>query len=92
MVAMKIKWVNTYEVLRTMSKKCSKYLIKMEVLVAQSCLTRCSPTDCSLPGSSPHGILQARLLEWVIIPSSRGSSQPRDQIPVSCIVGRFFNL
>ena len=46
--------------------------------------------DCSLPGSSVHGILQARTLEWVAISFSRGSSQPRDQIQVSCLGGRFF--
>ena len=46
--------------------------------VAQSCLTLCDPMDRSLPGSSIHGILQARILEWVAIFSSRGSSQPRD--------------
>ena len=45
----------------------------------QSCLTLCKPMDCSLPGSSVHGILQARILEWVVMPSSRGSSRPRDQ-------------
>ena len=45
----------------------------------QSCLTLCSPVDCSLPGSSVMGILQARILEWVAMPSSRGSSRPRDQ-------------
>ena len=45
---------------------------------------------CSLPRSSIHGILQARILEWVAIPFSRGSSQPRDQTWVSCIAGRFF--
>ena len=39
----------------------------------QSCLTLCDPMDCSLPGSSVYGILQARILEWVAIPSSRGS-------------------
>ena len=50
----------------------------MKVLVAQSCLTLCGPMDCSLPGSSIHGSLQARILEWVDMPSSRGSSQPRD--------------
>ena len=44
----------------------------------QSCPTLCDPMDCSLPGSSVHGILQARILEWVAMPSSRGSSQPRD--------------
>ena len=47
--------------------------------VAQSCLTLCDPMDCSLPGSSLHGILQARVLEWVAISFSMGSSQPRDQ-------------
>jgi len=44
------------------------------VLVAQLCSTLCDPVDCSLPGSSNHGTLQARILEWVAIPSSRGSS------------------
>ena len=56
-----------------------------EVLVTQSCLTLCDPMDCSLPDSSDHGILQARLLEWVTMPSSRGSSQPRDWTCVSDI-------
>jgi len=42
------------------------------------------PTDCSPPGSSVHGILQERILEWVAIPFSRGSSQPRDGTQVSC--------
>ena len=44
----------------------------------QSCPTLCDPMNCSLPGSSVHGVLQARILEWVAMPSSRGSSQPRD--------------
>ena len=52
----------------------------------QSCPTLCNPMDCSLPGSSIHGILQARILEWVVMPSSRGSSQPRDQTCVSCLL------
>ena len=47
-------------------------------LVTQSCPTLCNPMDCRPPGSSVHGILQARILEWVAMPSSRGSSQPRD--------------
>ena len=47
--------------------------------VTQSCPTLCDPVDYSLPGSSVHGILQARILGWVAIPLSRGSSQPRDQ-------------
>ena len=46
----------------------------VKVLVTQSCLTLCDPMDYSLPGSSAHGILQARILEWVAIPFSRGSS------------------
>ena len=57
---------------------------------AQSCLTLCDPMDYSLPGSSVRGILQARILEWVAISFSRGSSQPRDRTRVSCIVGRRF--
>ena len=49
-----------------------------------------NPMDCSPPGSSVHGIFQARVLEWVAISFSRGSSQPRDRTWVSCIVGRCF--
>ena len=49
------------------------------------------PMDCSPPGSSVHGILQARILEWVAMPSSRGSSPPRDQTCISCTAGEFFN-
>ena len=60
--------------------------------VAQSCLTLCDPMDCSLPGSSFHGILQERILEWVAISFSRGSSWPRDGTQVSCIAGRFFTI
>ena len=56
----------------------------MKVLVAQSCLTLRDPIDCGPPGSSVHGILQARTLERVAMPSSRGSSRPRDQTLVSC--------
>ena len=59
------------------------------MLVAQLCLTLCKPTDCSPPDSSVQGILQPRILEWVAISFSRGSSRPRDQTQVSCIVGRF---
>ena len=50
------------------------------------------PPGCSPPGSSVHGILQARVLEWAALPSSRGSSRPRSRSRVSCIVGRFFIL
>ena len=57
--------------------------------VAQSCPTLCDPIVYSPLGSSVHGIFQARILEWVAIPFSRGSSQPRDWMLVSCIEGRF---
>ena len=66
----------------------------MKVLVIQSCPTLCNPMNCSLPGSSVHGILQAWILEWVAMPFSKGSSQPRDW-PVflfSCIAGRFLTI
>ena len=56
-----------------------------EVKVTQSCLTLCDPMDYTV-----HGILQARILEWVAFPFSKGSSQPRDRTQVSSIVGRFF--
>ena len=59
-------------------------------LVAQSCPTLCDPMDCNPPGSSVHGILQSRILEWVVISFCRGSSQPKDQTQVSCIAGGFF--
>ena len=73
-----VRWVSHY--------------MKGESEVAQSCLTLCDPVDCSPLGSSVHGILQARILEWVAIPFSRGSSRTKDQTQVSCIAGRYFNL
>ena len=58
--------------------------------VAQLCLTLCNPVDCSPPGSSVHGTLRARIMEWVAISFSRGSSRPRDGTCISCVtyVGR----
>ena len=70
----------------------SVWSMKVKVLVAQSCRILCHPMDCSPPGSSVYGILQARILEWVAIPFSLGSSQPRDQTWVSCIAGRFLTI
>ena len=58
------------------------------VLVDQSCLTLCYPMDCSLPDSSVHGIFQARVLEWVVISFSRGSSRPRDWTWISYIASK----
>ena len=57
--------------------------------VTQLCPTLCDPMNCSPPRSSVHGILQARILEWVAISHFRGSSQPREWTQVSCIAGRF---
>ena len=59
-----------------------------QCLVAQ--LRLCNPMDCSPPASFIHGILQARILAWIVIPFSKGSSQPKDQAQVSHIAGRFF--
>ena len=58
----------------------------------QLCLTLCNPMDYNLPGSSVHGILQARILEWRAIPFSKGSSWPRNRTRVSCIAGTFFTI
>ena len=68
----------------------SIYSLCMYVMCPQSCLTLCNPMDCNPPGSSVYGIFQARILEWVAISYSVGSSQPRDQTHVSCVscIGR----
>ena len=58
---------------------------EVKVKVAQSCLTLCDPMDYTVPG-----VLQARILEWVVFPISRGFSQPRDRTQVSRTAGRFF--
>ena len=58
--------------------------------VAQSRPTFCNPMHCSPSSFSVHGIVQARILEWIVISFSSGSSRPRDQTQVSCIAGRFF--
>ena len=60
--------------------------------VAQSCPTLCDPMDCSLPGCSLHGILQARVLEWVAITFSRGSFPPKNRTQVSHIISRRFTI
>ena len=74
---------NQYQThMRKKQMKLANYLPNREVVylkVTQSCLTLCDPMDCSLPSSSVHGILQARVLEWVAISFSRGSSRPKDQ-------------
>ena len=66
------------------------HICGVDGLVTKSCLTLWDPVDCSPPGSSLHWIFQARILEWVAIPYSRGSSWPRDWTCVSCLAGGFF--
>ena len=66
--------------------------MKVKVLVAQSCLTLCDPMDCSPPSYSVHGILQARILQWLAISCFRGFSWSRGWTQVSCTAGRFFTI
>ena len=88
--AMKLKmlvpWIKSYD------KPRQSIAVKVKVLVTQSCPTLCNTMNCSPPGFSVCEILQARILEWVTIPFSRGSSPPMDQTWVSCIAGRFFTV
>ena len=65
---------------------------KVKVLVTQLCPILCDPLGCSPLGFSVHGISQERILEWITIPFSRGSSSPRDWTQVSHIAGRFFAI
>ena len=67
-------------------------LLELKVLAAQSWMTLCDPMSCDLPGPFVHGILQARILEWVAILFSRGSSWSRDQTWLSWIAGRFLTI
>ena len=67
-----------------------EWTICMRAKLPQSCPTLCDPMDCNPPVSSDHGILQARILEWVVMPSSKGSSWPRDWTHISHVscIGR----
>ena len=88
-------WPSTYTCTHTCLKQNNtKQYVHLTLTVAkllQLCPSLCNPMDCSLPGSSVHGILQTRILEWVAMPSFRGSSQPRDQTCISCVscIGRW---
>ena len=79
-----------FTILFLMPRKCLAH--ESFGLVAQLCLTLCNPMDCRLPGSSIHGIFQARVLEWGAMSFSRGSSRPRDLTWVSHIIGRHFTV
>ena len=78
---LQIKWFLSNKVM--IKNKCIYSFVKVKV--TQSCPTLCDPMDYTV-----HGILQARILEWVAFPFSRDSSQPRNQIQASHIAGRFF--
>ena len=77
--------LNNFWVYATLLLTMYTLLLVAIVLIAPSCLTLCIPMDCSSPGSSVHGILQARILQWVAISCSSWSSQPRDRTCVCCI-------
>ena len=83
-----IKWVNTFNLCRTIP---GTWINAIWVSESRSVMSDTDPMNCSPPGSSVHGILQARKLKWVALPLSRGeSSQPRDWTQVSRITGGFF--
>ena len=98
-------WTAAYQAPPSMGFSKQKYTARVQMLtltfmswcdvkvkVSQSCLTLCDPKDCSLPGFSVHGILQARTMEWVTVPFARASCLPRDQTQVSRIAGGFFTV
>ena len=84
-----IKVIKVEEILRNFSRLMETKSKKVKSL---SRVQLCNPVDCSPPGSSIHGIFQAKVLEWVAISFSRGSSWPRNQTEVSCIAGRCFTI
>ena len=82
-----ILWLILYShapFLKTWSCFLSLFLLPAQSL--QLCLTLCDPMDCSPPGSSVHGILQSRILEWIAMPTSWGSSSSRDQTCLLCLL------
>ena len=85
-----LRYLNILRLLRS----CLKFLraVCMHTKSLRLCPTLCNPMDHSLLGSSVHGILQARILEWVAMPSFRGSFQPRDWTQVSRVAGGFFTV
>ena len=84
-----MRWVKLEPIIQSEVSQKEKHQYSISE-VAQSCLILCNPRDCSLSGSSVHGIFQARVLEWIGISFSRGSFRPRNQTLVSRIAGRCF--
>ena len=92
-ISVNVCWINNSNVKFNKSNFKRYWCITLsESEVAQSCLTLYDPMDCSLSGSSVHGIFQARVLEWIAISFSRGSSRPRNRTRVSRIAGRRFTV
>ena len=91
-----MRWMNLEPIIQSevsQKEKCKYCILTHKVSeVAQSCLPLCNPMGYSLPCSSVHGIFQTRVLEWVAIFYSRGSSQPRDWTWVSRIASRHFTI
>ena len=89
-----LKWLSTHiRVHQETETRAGILVVKVgKSEVAQSCLTLCNPMGCSIPGSTIHGIFQARVLEWVAISFSRRSSRPRDWTWISRIAGRCFTV
>ena len=87
-------WVHVSQTQMLKGAKQAKQMNKLgvKVLVTESGMTLCEPMDYSLPRSSVHGFLQARILNWVAMFFSSGSSWPRNRNFISCIVGRFFTV
>ena len=99
LISFMMDWIDFLVVQGTLKSLLQHHNLKTSIIVlllirkerkVQSCLTLCNHMDCSLPGSSVHGIFQARVLEWVAISFCRGSSWPRDRTQVSHIAGRRF--
>ena len=76
-------WSFSFSIIPSKDHHIHIYSVLVYVELLQSCTTLCNPVDCTLPSSSIHGLLQARLMEWVAKPFSRASSQPRDQTQIS---------
>ena len=88
-----VRWIRAGRAQNVLSSPMHRvWPVRAPQRVAQLCPTLCDPMDCSLPGSSVHGISQGRILECKAIPFSKGSSQHRDQTWVSCIAGGFFTV
>ena len=86
-----LHWLDSHQISEAL-QLCVCVCVCVCVWITQLCPALCDPMNCSLPGFSVHGTLQAGILEWIAIPFSRGSSQPRNRTLVSCITDRLFTV